>query len=96
VHEPKSLATALAQSFEKEMEGAPDNYETRSTPSIEGIRGVLKAIEDQTSSFDWGSLLLSVARKLELQDKDMYRSDSGLIDDYQYRPSALWLFADFL
>jgi hypothetical protein len=71
VHEPKSLATALAQAFEREMEGAPDNYEIRSTPSIEGIRGVLKAIEDQSSSFDWRSLLLPVARQLELPDKDM-------------------------
>ncbi len=86
VHEPKSLATALAQSFEREMEGAPDNHETRSTPSIEGIRGVLQAIEDQSSSFDWGGLLLSVARKLELQDKDMYGSDPNLIDDYRILP----------
>jgi hypothetical protein len=29
------------------------------------------AIEDQSSSFDWRSFLLPVARQLELPDKDM-------------------------
>jgi hypothetical protein len=72
VHERRPLAAALAQAFEKESESAPEGYQIRSTPNAEGIEGVLQAIEDQTSSFDWRYLLYAVGGQLDLPDKDMY------------------------
>ena len=72
VHERRPLAAALAQAFEKESLSAPETFQARSTPSAEGIEGVLQAIEDQTSSFVWRHLLYAVAGQLSLPDKDMY------------------------
>jgi hypothetical protein len=39
---------------------APAGSFLRATPSIEGIKGTLAAIEEQTSEFNWGNLVLAV------------------------------------
>jgi hypothetical protein len=70
VHDSNALAGAISRAFEREIDGAEE--ESRSPPSIEGIRGTLIAIEDQTTSFDWRVTLLAVARRLDLDDHSMY------------------------
>jgi hypothetical protein len=88
VHERRPLAAALAQAFEKESESAPEGYQTRSTPSAEGIEGVLQGIEDQTSLFDWRHLLYAVGGQLNLPDKDMYAITAPLIDSQKAASKA--------
>jgi hypothetical protein len=70
-HLKRPLAAAIAQSFEREAASAPAEYQTRAVPSAEGIEGTLQAIEDQTTSFDWGRLLYAVAGKLGLEDRQV-------------------------
>ena len=71
IHQNDSLASALFRAFEKQAELLPANDATIRIPSAEGIRGVLQAVQDQTSSFDWRIILLAVASKLEAQDSEM-------------------------
>jgi hypothetical protein len=68
VHERASLATAISHIFEKQNEEAPPDHIFRSIPSQEGILGVLKACEEQTSSFDWNGHIRAVAAILEIPD----------------------------
>lgn len=68
VHERASLAATISQVFEKQNEEAPSEDILRAIPSQEGILGVLKACEEQTSSFDWNGHIRGVASLLEISD----------------------------
>ena len=70
VHDRQSLSGAITRVFEREAEDAPLEQQ-KAAPSSEAILGVLRAIEDQTTSFNWRDILLAVAKKLDLQDHDM-------------------------
>ena len=59
----------MARTFERVAEGAPIE-QPRPTPGSEAIKGVLRAMQDQTSSFDWRNFLLAVARRLDLPDNE--------------------------
>lgn len=78
IYKAESLASAIARAFEREADGAP-NDQSRPTPGSEAVKGVLRAIEDQTSSFDWRNFLLAVAKKLDFPDEKM------LVRDYKQR-----------
>ena len=63
-HEKHSLAESIRQTIEKSQEGAPPDHATRAPPSSSGILGVLKAIEEQTSAYNWSGHSLAVAEQL--------------------------------
>jgi hypothetical protein len=56
-----SLASALKTFFDKQAEDTPSGYNSRASPSEDGIYGFLQACEDQTSLYDWTCLLRTVA-----------------------------------
>jgi hypothetical protein len=68
VHEKSSLAAAITCYFEKQAQDVPEGQTIRATPSLEGIRGVLQACEDQTSAFDWQNFLLAVGATLGMSE----------------------------
>ena len=68
VHEKSSLAAAITYYFEKQAQDVPEGQTIRATPSLEGIRGVLQACEDQTSAFNWQNFLLAVGATLEMSE----------------------------
>jgi hypothetical protein len=52
--------------MEQRYDQAPPEAITRSIPSFDGIKGVLRACEDQTAQFQWIDLLYAVAAKLDM------------------------------
>lgn len=56
--------------LEAQAEGAPAQHQTRAVPSQEGITGVLRACEEQTSMFNWAGLIEAVASQLDIEDGD--------------------------
>jgi len=64
-----SLASAIVEVFEKELDSRPPEIEHRPLPSEEGIRSVLRSCQEQTANFDWSLTLLAVAHKLNLPDE---------------------------
>ncbi|KAL9118437.1 MAG: hypothetical protein Q9187_005019 [Circinaria calcarea] len=72
IHEKNSLAAALAQIFEREAEHAERHLKARAAPSYEGIYGVLRACEDQTSSYNWRNLILATAGALDIAEYDAF------------------------
>lgn len=71
IHEKRTLAGALAQCFEREA-GNDDPQTSRTIPSHEGLYGVLRACEDQTSSYDWNGLILATAAALDIVGNDAF------------------------
>lgn len=55
------LATALADALRKRLEGATSSSTLQAAPSSSGILGVLRAIESQTSAFNWNMMLHAVS-----------------------------------
>ncbi|MCJ1262295.1 hypothetical protein MMC22_002165 [Lobaria immixta] len=55
------LATALADALRKRLEGATSSSTLQAAPSRSGILGVLRAIESQTSAFNWNMMLHAVS-----------------------------------
>ena len=53
---------------------APAGGVLRATPSIEGIKGTLAAIEEQTSEFNWRNLLLAVDAHIDYTHPSYQRS----------------------
>ncbi|CAL8575148.1 hypothetical protein XPA_001090 [Xanthoria parietina] len=70
IHEKSSLAAAIVQIFEREVDEADSSQHRRAVPSQEGIFGVLRACEDQTSAYNWKGLLLAVASILDIFEAD--------------------------
>ena len=64
VHERKSLANAIHETMERNQEGAPPDNVPRAPPTTNGILSVLRAIEEQTSAYDWSGHLLAVSEML--------------------------------
>ena len=64
VHERKSLANAIHETMERNQEGAPPDNIPRAPPTTNGILSVLRAIEEQTSAYDWSGHLLAVSEML--------------------------------
>ena len=54
--------------MEKEREDAPAQYTPRATPSQQGVFGVLRACEEQTTEFPWCSMIEAVAKRLDIPD----------------------------
>jgi hypothetical protein len=79
VFDSASLAAGISRAFERESNDAPLDTEIRSPPSIEGIRGVLKAIEEQTAAFQWQRFLQAVANQLGYSDEDAMYVETWLI-----------------
>lgn len=71
VHEKSSLASAIAFSMEKYDEAAPADHKTRAIPNQESILGVLRACEEQTSSYDWLGQIEAVALQLGFGEADI-------------------------
>lgn len=63
-YEPDQLATAMTEVMANRLEGAPMNSNP-GIPSRDGIFGVLKACERQTSAFNWNMMLYAVANSLD-------------------------------
>ena len=63
-YESGQLATAMTEVMANRLEGAPA-ISNPSNPSRDGILGVLKACERQTSAFNWNMMLYAVANSLE-------------------------------
>lgn len=61
------LATAIADSLSKRLEGAPPSSELQNSPDRVGILKVLHACESQTSAFNWNMLLNAVSTTLGYQ-----------------------------
>ncbi|KAI1779791.1 hypothetical protein F4818DRAFT_153789 [Hypoxylon cercidicola] len=64
-HDASDLAGALARAIEREQDVAPEGHQTRGLLSIESIRTMLVAIDEQTAQFDWRNVLLAISCKLE-------------------------------
>ncbi len=64
VHEKRSLAHAIHETMERIQEGAPPDNIPRAPPTTNGILGVLRAIEEQTSACGWSGHLLAVSEML--------------------------------
>ena len=58
------LATAIAEALRERAAGAPSTSDMQSTPSRNGILGVLRACESQTSAFNWNLMLNAVSNTL--------------------------------
>ena len=58
------LATALTEALRKRSEGAPSSSGLPSSPDRQGILGVLRACESQTSAFNWNMMLNAVSTTL--------------------------------
>lgn len=74
VHERASLAAAIANYFEKMAEQAPDRDKKRATPSLDSIRGMLRACEDQTEAYDWRRTLTALAATLGLSEDAIHET----------------------
>lgn len=59
------LATAIAESLRKRVEGAPSSSILPSSPDQQSIMGVLQAIERQTTAFNWNLMLNAVSATLD-------------------------------
>lgn len=70
IHEKSSLAAAIVQIFEREADEADSSQHRRAVPSQEGIFGVFRACEDQTSAYNWKGLILAVATTLDISEPD--------------------------
>ena len=73
VHERASLAAAISQIFERENEEAPPGHISKAVPSQEGILGVLKACEVQTSAYNWSGQIRAVASVLGIPDTKTFQ-----------------------
>lgn len=73
VYEISDLASLLYQVFEKQAVAKqaenPSASDFGAIPSEHTIRGVLQACQDQTSSFDWGRILLPITHMLGLENR---------------------------
>jgi len=71
VYEIPDLAQAIHEKFEQELieklAQDPHSTDLGSSPSLQAIKGVLQACQDQTAPYDWGLILLSIATRLGLQ-----------------------------
>lgn len=68
VHEKASLAAAINSYFVEAIGEGPGHLPSRTAPSTENIKGMLCAIEDQTSYYGWRKQLLAVAAALEVDE----------------------------
>ena len=68
------LATAIADALRERLEGAPSTSGIQRSPGRQGILGVLRACESQTSSFNWNMMLNAVSKILG------YGADTAPID----------------
>ena len=68
------LATALTEALRRRSEGAPLSSGLSSSPDRQGILGVLRACESQTSAFNWNMMLNAVSTTLG------YEADKAPID----------------
>lgn len=71
IHEKSTLAGALAQFIERETWNG-DPQTPRTIPGHEALHGVLRACEDQTSSFNWNGLILATAAALDIVGNDAF------------------------
>ena len=79
------LATAISEALRRRSEGAPPSHILQSNPDRQGILGVLRACESQTSEFNWNMMLNAVSTTLgyETEKAPIDFSDSilqGLLD----------------
>ena len=58
------VASAVTNALQKRLEGASEEDQIRAAPTQEGVSGVIIAIHEQTSSFDWSNLIRAVANVL--------------------------------
>ena len=58
------VASAITNTLQKRLEGASEEDQIRAAPTQEGVSGVIIAIHEQTSSFDWSNLIRAVANVL--------------------------------
>ncbi|KAL9116338.1 MAG: hypothetical protein Q9187_007138 [Circinaria calcarea] len=75
----EALSSAIMQIFEKQAQGAPADKLPRAAPSEEGIFGVLRACEEQSSSYEWSHHLLGVAHMLGLTEKNIHEALPAVI-----------------
>lgn len=71
IHKKSTLAGALVELFERESEGG-DLHTPRTIPSHEALHGVLRACEDQTSSYKWEALILATAAALDISGDEAF------------------------
>ena len=57
----------MSRFLEKRQQTGGEDYENRAIPSGEDIKSVLRAYEDQTSRFDWHSIIRAVAATLDIR-----------------------------
>lgn len=70
LHETNSLAHVLSRYFERRnIEAREISSSVRSKPSVQGIKGMIRACEDQTATLDWRKNLLAVAASIGLEEK---------------------------
>lgn len=74
MHEKSSLATVIAQYFEETREGAPDDDDLRAPPSVDSIREMLRACEDQTTNYNWQQQILAIGQILGIRDHESYET----------------------
>ena len=58
------LAQGISNALQKRLDGATEEDNIKAVPNQEGISGVLVAVHEQTSSFDWSKHLIAVAHVL--------------------------------
>ncbi len=68
LHDPKSLAAAICRFLERQNQETSESRLIRAVPSLEGVRGTLRACQDQTSGFNWRNLLLAVGASLDISE----------------------------
>ena len=75
-HDKRALAVALSEAMRRRSSGAPP--EEQSSPGEGVILGVLKACEEQTSSYPWHLWFEAIRHKLGLQYPIAYEYDEEL------------------
>lgn len=58
------LAQGISDALQKRLIGASPEDQIKAVPNQEGISGILVAVHEQTSSFDWSRYLVAVANVL--------------------------------
>ncbi len=58
------LAPGISNALQKRLIGASQEDQIKAVPTQEGISGVLVAVHEQTSSFDWSKYLIAVSNVL--------------------------------
>ncbi|KAI4160140.1 MAG: hypothetical protein LQ342_005998 [Letrouitia transgressa] len=62
--ETSYLATAITEALRKRLEGAPLSSALPTSPDRQGILGVIRTCESQTSAFNWNMMLNAVSTTL--------------------------------